>query len=264
VPSLANIALGIALGSAAGLVALRVTDSSEPVSLAVEYLAIPFSKIWFNALFMMVIPLVISTLAVGVVRVRPHAGARSGSDLAARPAIDWKHTLLALLALTGGMIGLALASVVPLESDRRTVIASVLNAYNTASTAPSVPATFDLDTLLRVVPRNPIQAMVTGDLFAILFIGLLTGVVLAQLPDRHRQPMAQVLHSLVYVAVRVIANVLWLAPAAALFVFFAAAAGGMTDTFRLATSGLAMLAGLGIFRAVVIAIPRTIAPPEAT
>jgi Na+/H+-dicarboxylate symporter len=255
VPSLGSIALGVMLGSAAGLAALRFTDAHEPVALAIDYLAVPFSKLWFNALFMMVIPLVISTLAVGVVRVRQ--GSPSG---AARPPIDWRHTLLALLALTGGMLGLALASVVPLESDRRTVIASVLNAYSTATATPSIPMTFDLDTLLRVVPRNPIQAMVTGDLFAILFIGLLTGVVLAQLPDRQRQPMAHVLHSLVYVSVRVIANVLWLAPAAALFVFFAAAAGGITDTFRLATSGLAMLAGLGIFRAVVIAIPRTIAP----
>ena len=203
---------------------------------------------------MMVIPLVISTLAVGVVRVRPE----SSSD-ATRPPIDWKHTLLALLALTGGMLGLALASVVPLEPDRRTVIASVLNVYIRATTAPSVPATFDLDTLLRIVPRNPIQAMVTGDLFAILFIGLLTGVVLAQLTDRQRQPVAHVLHSLVHLSVRVIANVLWLAPAAALFVFFAAAAGGITDTFAVML-GLAMVAGLGIFRAVVIVIPRTIAP----
>jgi Na+/H+-dicarboxylate symporter len=255
VPSLGSIALGIMLGSVAGMAALRFNGADEAVSRAIEYLALPFSKLWFNALFMMVIPLVISTLAVGVVRVR-HA---SPGD-AVRPPIDWKHTLLALLALTGGMLGLALASVVPLEPDRRTVIASVLNAYNSASTATAVPVSFDLDTLLRIVPRNPIQAMVTGDLFAILFIGLLTGVVLAQLPDRQRQPMAHVLHSLVYVCVRVIANVLWLAPAAALFVFFAAAAGGITDTFRLMTSGVAMLAGLGIFRAVVIAIPRTIAP----
>src|SRR5512134_1940969 len=133
------------LGSAAGLAALRFTDAHEPVALAIDYLAVPFSKLWFNALFMMVIPLVISTLAVGVVRVRQ--GSPSG---AARPPIDWRHTLLALLALTGGMLGLALASVVPLESDRRTVIASVLNAYSTATATPSIPMTFDLDTLLRV------------------------------------------------------------------------------------------------------------------
>ena len=256
-PSLSTIALGIMIGSAAGLATARLTDFHEPVAMAVEYLAAPLSKLWFNALFMMVIPLVISTLAVGVVRVHHHAGEGSG-----KPSIDWKHTLLALLALIGGMIGLALASVVPLESDRRTVIASVLNAYITPTTVPPVPATFDLDTLLRIVPRNPIQAMVTGDLFAIVFVGLIAGVVLAQLPERQRRPVAHVLDSLVHVSVRIITNVLWLAPAAALFVFFAAAASGITDTFRLATSGLAMIVGLGIFRAVVIAIPRTIHPPS--
>lgn len=256
-PSLANIGMGILIGSAAGLAALHVTGFSDPIAQAVEYIAVPASQLWFNALFMMVIPLVLSTLAVGVVRVRHDAPAG-----AARPAIDWKHTLLALLALVGGMIGLALASVVPLETDRRAVIASVLNAYSTDTTAPALPITFGLDTLLRIVPRNPIQALVTGDVFAILFVGLLAGVVLAQLPDRHREPVAQILESLVHVSVRIIVMVLSLAPAAALFVFFAAAAGGLADTFRLATSGLAMLIGLGIFRAVVMAIPRTIGPAD--
>lgn len=252
-PSLANIGTGILIGSAAGLAALHVIRFSDPIAQAVEYIALPAAQLWFNALFMMVIPLVLSTLAVGVVRLRHDTPAG-----APRPVIDWKHTFLALLALVGGMLGLALASVVPLETDRRAVLASVLNAYSTDTTAPSLPVTFGLDTLLRIVPRNPIQALVTGDVFGILFVGLLAGVVLAQLPDRHREPVAQVLESLVHVSVRVIVMVLSLAPAAALFVFFAAAAGGMADTFRLATSGLAMLIGLGIFRAVVIAIPRTI------
>jgi Na+/H+-dicarboxylate symporter len=192
--------------------------------------------------------------------VRVHQGRASDRG---GPAIDWRHTLLSLLAIVGGMVGLALASVVPLDTDRRTVVAGLINAYSTATTTAATPAAFDVDTVLRIVPRNPIQAMVSGDILAVVFFGLLAGVVIAQLPDRQRLPMSRVLDSLVHVCVHVITGVLWLAPAAALFVFFAAAASGITDTFRLATSGLAMVAGLGVFRAVVIAIPRTIAPASS-
>jgi dicarboxylate/amino acid:cation (Na+ or H+) symporter, DAACS family len=71
---------------------------------------------------------------------------------------------------------------------------------------------FGIELLVKVVPRNPVQAAANGDMLAVIFFSLMLGVALASLSTEKAEPMIRWLESLGHVTVAIIELVMTVAP----------------------------------------------------
>jgi DAACS family dicarboxylate/amino acid:cation (Na+ or H+) symporter len=83
---------------------------------------------------------------------------------------------------------------------------------------------FGIDLLVRVVPRNPVQAAANGDMLAVIFFSLMVGVALASLSTEKAEPMVRWLESLGHVTVAIIELVMKLAPVGVFCLIFSVTA----------------------------------------
>jgi len=156
---------------------------------------------------MVVIPLILSTLSLGV----------AGLGSLKRVGRIGVRTLLGFLALTSISTVVGLSAMNLLEPGRSldpTVRERLLEAYSSqAQDAMGLSGgAFGIDLLVKIVPRNPVQAAAAGDMLAVIFFALMVGVALASLPKQKAEPMIQWLESLGHVTIAIIEMVMKLAP----------------------------------------------------
>ena len=60
---------------------------------------------------------------------------------------------------------------------------------------------FNINLLVKIVPRNPVAAAANGDLLAVIFGSLMLGVALAVLPKEKSEAMVKFLDSLAHITI---------------------------------------------------------------
>jgi DAACS family dicarboxylate/amino acid:cation (Na+ or H+) symporter len=117
-----------------------------------------------------------------------------------------------------------------------------------ASNAALPRGQFGIQTLVNVVPRNPLGAAAQGDMLGVIFFSLAFGVALALLPTDRTKALVEALRGLGDVMIVIIDLVMKLAPYGVFALLFTVAARfGLDLLERLGWYILTVVAGLAIF-----------------
>ena len=241
-----RILLGLLGGAAVGVTVNLLVGPTPGVEWLLRNITEPLGRVWLNALIMVVIPLVLSTLALGV------AGLGDVSRLGRIGLL----TLVSFLALTAvaTVLGLALVNTVRpggrLDPAMRESLMATYSGQSSQMAGLS-PGALSINTFVNFVPRNPVKAMADGEMLAVIVFSLFIGVALTTIPRETAQPMLSLLESLAAVTIRIIEIVMRFAPYAVFFLIFSVTARfGLGLLATLATYVFTVIGGLVLFVAV--------------
>jgi DAACS family dicarboxylate/amino acid:cation (Na+ or H+) symporter len=230
---LAGLALGAALGLAANLLLRDSTLLDGAIRFAIE----PAGTIFLRLLFMLVIPLVVSALALGVAGL---------GDLSRLGRIG-----LRTLAYTVAVSSIAVAigvSLVNLFRPGTGLPAELRERLGSSLVAPPPAAgATGVDFLVGLVPANVVRAMAEGDMLAVMVFALFLGVGLTTTRGEAARALERGLEGLYEVVMRLLAIVIRIAPlGVACLVFTLTARLGFDVIQKLAAYVVVVLAGLAL------------------
>ena len=202
-----KILLGLLIGTVGGVVARAGWGDATWLGWIVTYLAQPIGQIFLRLLLMVVVPLVFSTLVLGVAGL---------GDLKRLGRMGAK-TLGFFVATTtlAASLGLVVVNLVQ-PGD---VIDDQLRASLVSTFAPQASATVEaagsdvgISAFIDIVPSNPIAAAVQGDLLAFIFFTIVFAVALTQIPPQASAPVLQFLEGVAKTVMVMIGFAMRLAP----------------------------------------------------
>jgi DAACS family dicarboxylate/amino acid:cation (Na+ or H+) symporter len=254
-----RILLGLVLGAAAGSLANATFGGSPALEAFVRHIAEPVGKVFLRLLFMLVIPLVTSGLALGVIGL---------GDLRSLARIGIKTLVYTIVVSTiAVVIGVTLVNVLRPGSGlspelRARLIESGAGGVSPAPTPAPAGAARPVESpgagtalLVNIVPDNIVKAMAGGDMLAVMFFSLVFGIGLATTRSPAAERLRQVIEGVYDVTMRLIGIVIGFAPigvAALLFVLTSRLGAGVLR--ELGAYVLVVLLGLVIHQFVVYSL----------
>lgn len=215
-----QILIGLLIGATAGLIARQVWPAADgKMDPTLEWLtknvAESLGQIFLRLIFMVVVPLVFSALTLGVAGI---GDVRRLGKLGVR-------TLVMTLVLSSASVAIGLGfanSVKPgarLSEDKRVELREKYAQQSQDAVSKAAKAKSARDSLLDIIPRNPLQEMVGaldgsspgGGMLAVMFFALVSGVAISVSPER-TAPLVSVLEGIYDIAMVVIGWSMKLAP----------------------------------------------------
>ena len=194
---IAGVLAGLALSATDAPAARRAVDIIEPVG-----------TLFINAIRMTVIPLVVSSLIVGVSSANARAIGRLG-----RRALAIAIVFLCASALTGAILGPPLFANVSLDPAAATALrerAAAAASGAAASGGARVP-TF-AQWVVDLIPVNPIRAAADGAMLPLIVFAIGFGLALLSLTDERRTPVVAFFRGISDAMLRLVQWVLAFAP----------------------------------------------------
>lgn len=184
-----KILLGLVVGATLG-VAANVLYSGRPALIwTVDTVTQPIGQIFLRMLFMVVIPLVLTSVTLGVASL---GDVRRVGRIGARTLLFFVCTTAA-----AATIGLVVANLVRPGDGVDPVIQQGLMAEFSKQAGERVAASeqlgFGVNTFVNIVPRNPVQAMATGDMLGLIFFSLVFGIALTLIAPERSAPVVKML-----------------------------------------------------------------------
>jgi DAACS family dicarboxylate/amino acid:cation (Na+ or H+) symporter len=215
----ARILTGLALGAVTGVVANLALGGDPRLAWTVATIIEPLGRVWLNALIMVVIPLIVSTLAVGVCGLGSlrRVGRIGVITLATFLLLTAAATVLGLLAVNAVRPGAGL------DPQVRTRLVDAYRGQASGAMGLAEGA-LGVETFVRIVPRNPVQAAANGEMLGVIFFALMLGIGLASIPTDRAVPLLRVLDSLGHATIAIIELVMRAAPYAVFALIFAVTA----------------------------------------
>jgi DAACS family dicarboxylate/amino acid:cation (Na+ or H+) symporter len=208
IPLHTKILLGLLIGAVAGVTANALWGGSDQLNWVINNIANPVGQVFLRMLFMVVIPLVFTTLALGVATL---------GDLRKVGRVGGKT--LGFFVLTTGLavtLGLLLVNIVrPGEGLDPAVRTGLLESYSTQAAATVQAAEtsgFGINTFISIVPRNIVDAMARGDMLGLIFFALMFGIALTRLPANLSEPVIRFLEGVARAVIEIIGFAMKLAP----------------------------------------------------
>jgi len=235
-----KMAIGFIAGIVAGLVvhASGLADAGW-VQGFTEYVTTPFSKIFLNLIFMLIVPLLFSALVVGIAEM---------GDIRALGRIGWKTlAYTVVLSAVAVLLGLVLVNWLQPGAGVDPALAQQLLAEN-ASRAQEIVASVGtqpkgIDMLMSIVPDNVIGAASNnGSILALMFFAVMFGVGLVLTPSPQTETLKRGIEGLLEISMTLIGLVIRLAPFAVFCFMF-----NLTSIF-----GWDLLVRLGAYVGVVV------------
>ncbi|MEZ4383776.1 MAG: dicarboxylate/amino acid:cation symporter [Nannocystaceae bacterium] len=234
-----KILLGLVAGAAAGA-ALNLGLGGEHAAVVGlnHYVAGPVGQIFLRLLFMVVMPLVFASVALGVAGI---GDVRRVGKMAGK-------TLAYFLGTTGlaAAMGLVLVNLIrPGSRITPEIRGGLLEAYAGDASAKidaAQSATFGIDTFVGVVTRNPLRSAVDGDMLGLIFFALVFGAAVTLIRRDRGETMIAFLHALNDTVTKIVEVSMRLAPYGVAGLIF-----GVTSRF-----GFALLEPLGIYVGTVL------------
>ncbi|MCB1672425.1 MAG: dicarboxylate/amino acid:cation symporter [Pseudomonadales bacterium] len=231
-----KVLIGMALGLGAGVVlgpSMGLVDPAIGVTIG-NWLAFP-GRLFLATIQMIVIPLVVASVIRGLA---------ASENIEQLKKLGVRVTLFfAATTALAAIIGLGIAGLInPGES--MSGLRLDATALLSDQAAPARPSILELpDTLLGLLPGNPLDAMVEGQMLQIVIFSVIFGIALVSMLPAQSKPMLDLLGSLQEVCMTVVRWAMRLAPLA---VFGLMA--------QLTTKiGLGALLGMAIYVVTVIA-----------
>lgn len=235
-----KILFGLIFGLASGLIVYEAAGSAPWVEWLVRNVAYPIGQIFLRVIFMIVVPLVFSSLVLGVLEL---------GDVRRLGRVGLKS--LAYTIVVSGisvMVGVTLVNFfrpgAGVDPAVRGQLSSTFAAGSKTAIENAQKAQHWTDSLLSLIPRNPIAAAaqaLEGEMLALMVFAVFFGVALA-IVRRDREPLIDVLEGIQRVSMKIVDWAMALAP-------FGVAALLFSLTAR---SGFAVIPRLGGYVGVVI------------
>ncbi|MEO8366436.1 MAG: dicarboxylate/amino acid:cation symporter [Pseudoxanthomonas sp.] len=236
-----KMAIGFGLGLLLGLVVHATGADAEWVKLATTYVTTPFSKIFLNLIFMLIVPLLFSALVVGIAEM---------GDIRSLGRIGWKTlAYTVILSSIAVVIGLVLvnwlkpgAGVDP-ELAQSLIVQNADRAREIVASVGTQPRGMDM--LLSIVPDNVLNAASSnGSILALMFFAVMFGIGLVLTPSENTATLKRGIEGVFEISMTLIGLVIRLAPYAVFcFMFNLAAIFGFDLLVRLgAYVGVVVLA----------------------
>lgn len=192
-----KILLGLVLGAAAGLLISSPVAEIKPVGTA-----------FIRSIQMIVIPLVFASLLTGTASLGdPKKMGRIGIK-----------TLIYYLVYTAFaiFIGLMLANILKpgagLPADVQQQLMANFSGEANMKIAGTAGSQSPIDTLINIIPTNPMESMSQGTLLQIIFFAIFTGIALALIPAEKADPVLRFFDGINEAMIRIVHIVIKIAP----------------------------------------------------
>ncbi len=234
-----KILIGLLVGALVGIAAnFGLGPDHAAVVWANKYVAGPLGQIFLRLLFMIVIPLVFASIALGVAGLGDlkRVGRVGGKTLA-------YFFVTTALAATMGLVFVQLIR--PGSRVAPETRAELLATYSSdAASKMEVSATqnFGIETFVNIVTRNPVKSAVDLDLLGVIFFGIMFGAALTLIAEERARPMLGWLEALNEIVIKIVEIAMKLAPYGVAGLIF-----GVTSRF-----GFALLKPLSNYIIVVL------------
>ena len=240
--------IGLVAGVVLGVTAHLLLGRSPALEALVKHVTEPAGKIFLRLLFMLVVPLIVSALALGV----------SGlGDLRHLGRIGFKTlAYTVVVSAVAVLIGVTLVNLVKPGTGLSPGIRAQLagQASSVPAAAPASGAT-GVDFLVGLVPNNVVKAMADGDMLAVMVFSLFLGVGLAITRSEAARRFEEALEGLYQVVMKLLGLVLEVAPFGVACLLFSLTARLGYDVLRqLGSYVLVVLVALAIHQFVVYSI----------
>ncbi|MBM3976294.1 MAG: dicarboxylate/amino acid:cation symporter [Planctomycetes bacterium] len=207
IPLHTRVALGAAVGVSAGIAAHFLWADSEQLAGFVKYVAQPAGQIFMRLLLMLVVPLIVSALALGVAGL---------GDLKSLGRIGLK-TLAYTVCVSMIAVAIGVGLVTWLQPgagmDEETRLRLLEGAGSRAASITSAPAPkTGIDLLVQIVPDNPIRSAASGDMLGLMFFSAMLGVGLLLTRTEGARKFEAALQGVFDVGLRLIQIVIGFAP----------------------------------------------------
>ncbi|HVH69189.1 MAG TPA: dicarboxylate/amino acid:cation symporter [Gemmatimonadales bacterium] len=209
----------------------------------------PLGQIFLRLLLMTVVPLVFTSITLGVAQL---------GDIRKVGRIGVRSLAYFFLStLISAVIGIVLVNLVrPGVGVPQDVRQQLLDAYRgQVSGPPAGSHAFGVDFFVKIVPANPIQAAANLDMLGIIFFALIFGAALTLVPDERARPLVRVLEAIGDAIAKIIGLAMHLAPYGVFgLIFVVTSLLGWDIVRKLLTYVLVVLAGLLIHGAVSLSL----------
>ncbi len=177
------LVLGILLGS-------YLHYHAESRDWLISNLLTPAGDIFIHLIKMIVVPIVISTLVVGIAGV---GDAKQLGRIGAKTIIYFE-----VITTVAIVLGITLANVFQPGTgiDMSQLAAVDISKYQNTTAEVQSHAHGLMGTILSLVPTNIVASMAKGDMLPIIFFSVLFGLGLSSLPATHREPLVTVFRSI--------------------------------------------------------------------
>ena len=181
-----QILIALVLGIIVGAVLHNQPESREWL---VTNILRPAGDIFIHLIKMIVVPIVISTLIVGIAGV---GDAKKLGRIGLKTIIYFE--VITTIAI---VIGITLANVFQPGSgiDMSTLATVDITKYEATTAAVQGQPHSLISTILSLIPQNIFAAIAKGDMLPIIFFSVLFGLGLSSLPAEHREPLVKVFRS---------------------------------------------------------------------
>lgn len=221
-----KILLGLLVGAVLGGAANFALGPGHPTIEAVNYyVAQPVGQIFLRMLFMVVMPLVFASIALGVAGL---GDIRKVGRVGGK-AVGYFFVTTAMAATLGLIVVNATTPWEQVVPETRADLMTRFQGDAAARVQTAETNTFGPNTLVNIVPRNPIDAAARTDLLGIIFFGLMFGAALTLIPAERAKPMIDWLEALNDVVTRIIHFAMLLAPFGVAGLIFTVASGFGVD-----------------------------------
>jgi DAACS family dicarboxylate/amino acid:cation (Na+ or H+) symporter len=247
-----RIFIGLATGVVAGLLANRLLGGEDPgLNWVVTNLTEPIGTLFLRGLLMIVVPLVASSLILGV------AGIGDVRRLGRVGVKAFGYTFV--ISAISVVIGLGLANTIrpgkrvdPATAERlkaryATDASKRMEALQKEKTAQQDSALMQV--VKAIVPASPVQAVATDppQMLQLMFFALLLGIAVTLIPETTAAPLLRVLESVYAVSAKIVDILMVFAPfAVACLLFNNMARFGLDLLAALSWFVVTVLLGLGI------------------
>ena len=234
-----KILIGLVVGALLGLLANQTLGADHTAVQGLNrYVAGPIGQIFLRLLFMIVMPLVFTSIALGVAglgdvrRVGRVGGKAIGYFLGTTA-----------LAATFGLIIVSIAR--PWERVSTATRQELLTRF-AGEAAQKVEAQasggFGIDTFVNIVTRNPLKSAVDNDMLGVIFFGIVFGAALTLIAADKARPVIRGLEGVNEIVIKIVEMAMRIAPLGVAGLIF-----GVTSQF-----GFDLLAAVAAFVGVVL------------
>jgi dicarboxylate/amino acid:cation (Na+ or H+) symporter, DAACS family len=255
VPLHVRILLGLVIGAVLGSTARTVLSQDAPaLTWVITHVAEPIGQLFLRSLLMTVVPLVVSSLIVGVAGI---------GDVRRLGRVGLRTVIFCLvISLISVWLGIFLANTVRpgerLDPATRDMLMAQYAAQSKQVAAPAATSESPVMSFVRtLVPANPLESMArsTPDMIGIMFFSIVFGAALTLVSRESAAPVIALLEGVFKVVAKIIDIVMKVAPlGVACLIFAMTARFGFGFLVSLGWYVVTVLGGLAIHTFVVYAI----------